>query len=98
MKLELKNINKTYGSTKVLENINFQLNKKECVGIIGPNGAGKSTLFKVVSGIINQDSGSIEFNDKNINSYSVEERSRICLLYTSPSPRDRTRSRMPSSA
>ena len=49
MKLELKNINKTYGSTKVLENINFQLNKKECVGIIGPNGAGKSTLFKVVS-------------------------------------------------
>ena len=56
MKLELKNINKTYGSTKVLENINFQLNKKECVGIIGPNGAGKSTLFKVVSGIINQDS------------------------------------------
>tara|TARA_Y100000741_G_scaffold239573_1_gene183404 strand:- start:90 stop:824 length:735 start_codon:yes stop_codon:yes gene_type:complete len=77
MKLELKNINKTYGSTKVLENINFQLNKKECVGIIGPNGAGKSTLFKVVSGIINQDSGSIEFNDKNINSYSVEERSRI---------------------
>ena len=77
MKLELKNINKTYGSTTVLENINFQLNKKECVGIIGPNGAGKSTLFKVVSGIINQDSGSIEFNDKNINSYSVEERSRI---------------------
>jgi len=77
MKLELKNINKTYGSTKVLENINFQLNKKECVGIIVPNGAGKSTLFKVVSGIINQDSGSIEFNDKNINSYSVEERSRI---------------------
>ena len=36
MKLELKNINKTFGSTKVLENINFQLNKKECVGIIGP--------------------------------------------------------------
>ena len=52
MKLELKNINKTYGSTKVLENINFQLNKKECVGIIGPNGAGKSTLLKLFLGLL----------------------------------------------
>jgi len=77
MKLKLKNINKTYGSTKVLDNINILLNKKECIGIIGPNGAGKSTLFKVISGIIKQDIGDIEFNNQKINSHSVEARSRL---------------------
>ena len=77
MKLKLKNINKTYGSTKVLDNINILLNKKECIGIIGPNGAGKSTLFKVISGIIKQDKGLIEFNNQDINSHSVEARSRL---------------------
>jgi len=77
MKLKLKNISKTYGSTKVLDNINILLNKKECIGIIGPNGAGKSTLFKVISGIIKQDKGLIEFNNQDINSHSVEARSRL---------------------
>ena len=77
MQLKLKNISKTYGSTKVLDNINILLNKKECIGIIGPNGAGKSTLFKVISGIIKQDKGLIEFNNQDINSHSVEARSRL---------------------
>ena len=75
MKLEINNISKSYGSVNVLENINILSDKKECIGIIGPNGAGKSTLFKIISGIIKQDNGLVEFNKKNINNYSVEQRS-----------------------
>ena len=77
MKLEINNISKSYGSVNVLENINIFSDKKECIGIIGPNGAGKSTLFKIISGIIKQDNGLVEFNKKNINNYSVEQRSRL---------------------
>ena len=77
MKLEINNISKSYGSVNVLENINILSDKKECIGIIGPNGAGKSTLFKIISGIIKQDNGLVEFNKKNINNYSVEQRSRL---------------------
>jgi branched-chain amino acid transport system ATP-binding protein len=77
MKLKLTNINKAFGSTQVLENINILSEKQECIGIIGPNGAGKSTLFKIISGIIKQDNGLVEFNNKNINNYNVEERSRL---------------------
>ena len=77
MRLEINNISKSYGSVNVLENINILSDKKECIGIIGPNGAGKSTLFKIISGLIKQDNGLVEFNNKNINNYSVEQRSRL---------------------
>ena len=55
MALKLTNLYKSFGSIRVLEDINIISNKKECIAIIGPNGAGKSTLFKVISGIVKQD-------------------------------------------
>ncbi|MBH87690.1 MAG: ABC transporter ATP-binding protein [Pelagibacterales bacterium] len=77
MILKLSNINKSFGSTIVLEDINITSEKKECLAIIGPNGAGKSTLFKVISGIIKQDNGYVEFNSKSVNALNVEERARL---------------------
>ena len=77
MTLRLTNLYKSFGSTPVLEDINIISDKKECLAIIGPNGAGKSTLFKVISGIVKQDNGNVEFNNKNINGLNVEERARL---------------------
>ena len=77
MILKLSNIYKSFGSTLVLEDINIISKKKECLAIIGPNGAGKSTLFKVISGIIKQDNGYVEYNSKGINALNVEERARL---------------------
>jgi len=77
MALKLTNLYKSFGSIRVLEDINIISNKKECIAIIGPNGAGKSTLFKVISGIVKQDIGNVEFNNKNINELNVEKRARL---------------------
>ena len=77
MLLKLSNIYKSFGSTLVLEDINISSEKKECLAIIGPNGAGKSTLFKVISGIIKQDNGYVEFNSKSIDALNIEERARL---------------------
>ena len=71
MSLSLNNINNTFGSVKVLNNVSINSIKKECLGIIGPNGAGKSTLFKVISGNLKQDTGDIFFNDSNINNLNI---------------------------
>ena len=56
--------------------------------VLGPSGAGKSTLLGAISGLLRPTRGRVALGDEVW----------VCLLYTSPSPRDRTRSRMPSSA
>ena len=62
--LSCNNIHKSYGIEIILENITFNINDGEKVGLIGPNGAGKSTLFNILTGKINYDSGNL-FIDKS---------------------------------
>ena len=80
MILELKNICKSFGSIKVLNNINMEIDNKECVGIIGPNGAGKRTLFNAIAGHIKHDIGNIIYRNNNINNKSNEQRSRLGIV------------------
>jgi manganese/iron transport system ATP-binding protein len=62
------------GGEPALEQISFQLARGERVAIVGPNGAGKSTLLKVVAGILNPSSGSVEV-------YGHTAESHICIGY-----------------
>lgn len=64
--LAVENINKSFGDFKLLNDINFNIYKREHVGIIGANGIGKSTLFKIILGEENHDSGEIRFGT-NVN-------------------------------
>ena len=48
--LQCRNLGKRYGNKQVFENLNFELYRKDVVGIIGPNGAGKTTLFRLILG------------------------------------------------
>ena len=57
--LKLNNVCKKYGNRNVLFNVSFQVNSGEIVGLVGPNGAGKTTIFKILSGLINKDSGEV---------------------------------------
>ena len=62
--LSCKDIQKSYGIDVILENITFNINEGEKVGLIGPNGAGKSTLFKIITRQLEYDKGDL-FIDKN---------------------------------
>ena len=86
--IQIKNVSKHFGGIKAVENVSLNINEGSITGLIGPNGAGKTTLFNIIAGFYSPDFGEIIFKGENIS----------CLLYTSPSPRDATLSRMPSSA
>ncbi len=64
--LAVENINKSFGDFKLLNDIKFNIYKREHVGIIGANGIGKSTLFKIILGEESHDSGEIRFGT-NVN-------------------------------
>jgi teichoic acid transport system ATP-binding protein len=56
--------NKYHKEFYALEDISFQVDKGECVGIIGLNGSGKSTLLKIITGVLTQTSGNVSINGK----------------------------------
>ena len=64
--LELKNLRKDFGPTSIIRGANLNIKKGEIHSLIGPNGAGKSTLFNLISGVYKTTSGTIKFNNKNI--------------------------------
>jgi len=64
--LEVKNISKTFGNIKALDNVDFYLQKGFVHGLLGENGAGKSSLMNILSGIYIPESGSIKINNQKI--------------------------------
>lgn len=62
--LEIENINKTFGSTEVLKNIHFSLEKGQVVSIIGSSGSGKTTLLRCLNFLEKPDTGLIRVNDE----------------------------------
>ena len=69
MIVQLRNVSKQYKDANFkLENISFDINKKEVIGIIGRNGTGKSTILKMINGIVSYDSGDILYKNSSIKS------------------------------
>ncbi|ANT52683.1 ATP-binding cassette domain-containing protein [Mesorhizobium amorphae] len=64
--LSLHGIRKSFGAVDVLHGVDLSVAAGEVVGLVGDNGAGKSTLMKTITGIYRADSGSIEFDGKDI--------------------------------
>ena len=71
--LEMKSINKSFGSNRVLENVNVAILAGEVLALLGENGAGKSTLIKILGGIYAKDSGQIYVNDKEVEINSIAD-------------------------
>src|SRR4051794_31422925 len=67
--LQVNNLRKNYAENEIIKDIDFQINKGECVGLLGPNGAGKTTIIKMLLGITQPSGGQILFqgqrHDKN---------------------------------
>lgn len=66
MSIEVKNISKTYGAQKALDNISFSVSNGEIVGFLGPNGAGKSTLMKILTTYITADEGNASVSNFDV--------------------------------
>ena len=80
MGLLVKDVDKTFGTKKVVDKISFEINKPSVYGLLGTNGAGKTTTIRMLLGIIKKDCGIMEWNKKpiirkNVNfGYLPEER------------------------
>ena len=60
--LHIKNLSKSFSNTPILNDVNFSLKLGEICAILGNNGSGKTTFLKCLSGLMNFETGSIEFN------------------------------------
>tara|TARA_Y100001970_G_scaffold289071_1_gene418280 strand:+ start:1071 stop:1847 length:777 start_codon:yes stop_codon:yes gene_type:complete len=69
--VELKKISITFGKRRILDNISFNINQGEILGMLGPNGVGKSTIFNLITGLIKPDYGSINFEGINATNYPI---------------------------
>ena len=75
--IEIKNISKSYGELKALDNVSFEVKKGELFGLIGPDGAGKTTLFRLLTTLINPDAGSATVDGLDIMKDYREIRTRV---------------------
>ena len=67
MAIEIRNITKSYGSKKVVDNVSVTIPTGKITSFIGPNGAGKSTVLSIMSRLLNADSGEIYLNGELLN-------------------------------
>tara|TARA_B110001452_G_scaffold205951_1_gene176005 strand:+ start:452 stop:1228 length:777 start_codon:yes stop_codon:yes gene_type:complete len=72
--IKLEKISLSFGKRQILENISFDINKGEILGMLGPNGVGKSTIFNLITGLIKPNYGSIIIDGENVLNYPISER------------------------
>ena len=72
--VSLKKISLSFGKRQILDDISFQANPGQVLGLLGPNGVGKSTIFNLITGLIKPNYGSINFNNIDATNYPIYER------------------------
>ena len=92
MILDVKNLTKTFEKNNTfftaVDNVNFQLEKKECLGIVGESGSGKSTIAKMLVKLLEPDNGEINFLGKDLVTINRSElrktRTDIQMIFQNP--------------
>ena len=80
--LNLKNVCKSFGKVEVLKNINLSVEEGEFVVFVGPSGCGKSTLLRVIAGLEDATSGTVEIGGRVVNDVPPAKR-RIAMVFQS---------------
>ena len=74
MYVELKHINKTFGTYKASDDVNFGIEKGKLIGLLGPSGSGKTTILRMIAGLEQPDSGEIVIDGKVVNDIPASDR------------------------
>jgi iron complex transport system ATP-binding protein len=74
--LSIMGVECRYASVKILENVTFQAEAGELIGVLGPNGAGKTTLLKTISGVLKPNGGVVYVDGRELNRMGVKEVAR----------------------
>jgi len=72
--LSLKNVSRSFGSTRAVVDVSLDVNQGEFFGLLGPSGCGKTTTLRMIAGLENPDTGSIFFEDADITHLPPERR------------------------
>ena len=100
--LKLEGLKKSYGAVDVIHGVDLEIRQGEFIVFVGPSGCGKSTLLRMIAGLEEITAGTLEIDGMVVNdvppskrgiamvfqSYALYPHMTVCLLYTSPSPRD----------
>ena len=78
--IEIKNIDKSFGSFKAVINLSINVEKGEVLGLLGPNGAGKSTSMRIITGFLQADRGSVTIGGFDSEKQGVKARQLIGYL------------------
>lgn len=80
--LKVEGITKKFGGLTAVDDLSFEIEKGQIVGLIGPNGSGKSTAFRVISGVMPLTSGRVYFDGQEITNLKNHETARHGLTST----------------
>ena len=80
--LRVKNLYKSFGGIRAINDITLEIEKSSITALIGPNGAGKTTLFNIINGSIKPDSGTVELNEIDITGYEPHQLFNLGILRT----------------
>ncbi len=84
--LRAEGLTKSFGKRTVVNNVSFEVNDGEIVGLLGQNGAGKSTSFNMIIGVIKPDNGRIIFQNEDITTMPIYMRARKGMGYLCQEP------------
>ena len=79
--LKIENVSSGYGSTVIVNNFSFEVEKGQVLAITGSNGMGKTTLMKTIMGLIDVRNGTITYKEEDITNSSPDYRSKLGIGY-----------------
>jgi len=85
--LAVRNLTKTFGNLAAVDNLTFDVQEGEILGMMGPNGAGKTTVFNLITGVYRPTSGKVAYKGKDVTHFSAAHRCRLGIGRTYQIPR-----------
>ena len=74
--LKVQGLVKIFGRRRVVDQVDFEVNRAEIVGLLGPNGAGKTTCFRMTCGIVEPDQGKVDLGELDVTRWPMYRRAR----------------------